>query len=76
MSNYKVTTKGTIMSLGSSDSIDPRIFEIDVMGDEVNFVELCDEYFNVTVTADEATKILADMIVHINLKRSGEGENT
>lgn len=66
ISKYLRVDTDTI-SLGKVNSIIPRIMSISVdVDDTVTFTELCDGYFEVSVSKKEAIKILNDMLQHIN----------
>lgn len=55
------------MSLGSPESITPRVFSVFVKSNgDITFTELCDEYFDVTVSKAEAVQILTDILNHIH----------
>ena len=62
-----VTVNSRSFSIGDPESITPRVVNIFASNTgDVVFTELCDEYFQIKVSKQEAIDILLKAVAHIN----------
>lgn len=56
------------IKLGNDNSFEPRLLEVSCsyVDGSVTFTELCDEYYSVTASKEEAISALLKIIEHIN----------